>query len=97
MIKFVADKLFEKAKKNGIDFVYGYPNLRSYAIHKKLFNYNDINNQEMYYLNIKKEIFFEKEIFQVKSGKFLNDVNKLIKVFSNHHNVVLNKNKQFLN
>ena len=32
LIKFVADKLFEKAKKIGIDFVYGYPNSKAYGI-----------------------------------------------------------------
>ena len=97
LIKFVADKLFEKAKKIGIDFVYGYPNSKAYGIHRKLFGYKDINNQEMYSLKIKKNIFLKNKFFQVKSGKFLNDVNELNKVSINHRKVVLNKTKLFLN
>ena len=48
LIKFLADKLFLDALKNKIKFVYGYPNMNSYELHKRIFGYNDINNQKLY-------------------------------------------------
>lgn len=54
LIKFVADKLFLDAIKNKIKFVYGYPNLNSYELHKRVFGYKDIGQQNLFYKKLKK-------------------------------------------
>lgn len=42
LLKFVGDKLFEDLSENGIPFTYGFPNDRSYGLHKSHMGYSDL-------------------------------------------------------
>lgn len=42
LLKFVGDKLFEELRRNNIPFTYGFPNARSYGLHKAYMGYTDL-------------------------------------------------------
>lgn len=42
LLKFVSDKMFEELKENNIPFTYGFPNDRSYVLHKTHMGYADL-------------------------------------------------------
>ena len=65
LIKFVGDKVFDELRKNKIDFVYGFPNKKSYLLHKNIWNYNDAFEQKLYHINRKKIIVNERKEFTI--------------------------------
>ncbi|MFH0861119.1 MAG: GNAT family N-acetyltransferase [Candidatus Altiarchaeota archaeon] len=42
LLKFISDKLFEDLKENNIPVTYGFPNKRSYTLHKGFMGYSDL-------------------------------------------------------
>lgn len=42
LLKFIGDKLFEELGENNIPFTYGFPNKRSYGLHKSHMGYSDL-------------------------------------------------------
>ena len=98
LIKFVADKLFEEASKRNIEFIYGYPNSNAYEIHKKIFNYEDINMQSLYLKKINYNIKLAKENFKiVKKKKFEKKINRLFENANSQYKVSLKRDYKYLN
>ncbi|MEC8074325.1 MAG: GNAT family N-acetyltransferase [Pseudomonadota bacterium] len=98
LIKFVADKLFEDATFKRIKFIYGYPNERAYQIHKKIFLYEDISMQKLFYRKLDKKIIINKtRKFKVeKTYKFSKNFTKFLTRGKKQRKICLNRNIQFL-
>ena len=84
IIKFIGDKLLNETKKKS-DLVFGYPNTRSYELHKTFFDYEDVFDQKLYELNNLKN-------FKFKQAKQVLKIEK-IKKFSSIFNTLARKNK----
>ncbi len=99
LIKFVADKVIQKAKNNNYEFVYGYPNYKAYDLHKKLFGYEDAFDQKLYCVKVKKKII-KKDFNNIKllENKFFDKSHdKLWHNIKNEYPIILKRSKEFLN
>ena len=97
LIKYVSDKLFEDAKVKKLKFVYGYPNQNAYELHKRVFNYKDINNQNLFYKKLKS---FKQNKLSCEVKKILyfdKSFNLLWKKLSRQYDVINERNSNFLN
>ena len=99
LIKFVADKVIAQAKIKKYEFVYGYPNLKAYHLHKKLLGYEDAFDQKLYCLKLKEKID-EKEFISLKllETRFFNrSHDKLWHNIKDEYSIILKRSKEFLN
>lgn len=85
IIKYLGDKLLEETKQKTL-LVFGYPNERSYKLHKVFFGYKDVFLQKLYELNNFKN-------YKVKNFNH-NLIIKPIKKFSNIFDKISKKNKK---
>lgn len=98
LIKFVADKLFENATLNKINFIYGYPNERAYQIHKKIFLYKDVSMQNLFSRKLnKKNIVNKIKNFKIeKIYKFSKNFEEFLIRVKKQKKICLNRTTQFL-
>tara|TARA_B100000029_G_scaffold402846_1_gene402459 strand:- start:1321 stop:2295 length:975 start_codon:yes stop_codon:yes gene_type:complete len=98
LIKFVGDKVFDDLIKEKVKFVYGYPNERSYLLHKNIWNYKDAFNQDLYLIdNSKINTTNEKNFFVIKIKKFNKSFDLFWKKNKKDYKNILNRTSKFLN
>lgn len=99
LIKFVADKVIQKAKSKKFEFVYGYPNQKAYDLHKYFFGYEDAFDQNLYFKKLKKEI--NKKNFKgfnlIETKFFSKSHDKLWQDIKNEYPIILKRSSEFLN
>lgn len=76
ILKFVGDKLFDELAQRGIPFTYGFPNKRSYMLHKMFMGYADLLSFDTW--KIEKDAFADNLSFDL-----LRPVNRFSKEFTN--------------
>lgn len=96
LIKFVGDKVFVELKKNKFNFIYGYPNNKSYDLHLKFWKYQNCILQKTYVL--KKKIKVISKNFTIKKiKKFDKHYDKFWNKNYKTHDAILDRNSNFLN
>ena len=98
IMKFLGDKLLDETKKKA-KFVFGYPNDRSYNLHKIFYDYKDVFQQKLYEIKSNKitNLKLPKNLNLKKIKKFNNRFDLLFKKNINKYSIQVVRDSEYLN
>jgi hypothetical protein len=101
LMKFTGDKLFDELARNNIPFTYGFPNKRSYLLHKRYMGYTDLIEFDEWKIGkdtIDKKINDYKELSDFrKIREFDEKADNLWELCRSKYKVIVVRNKDYLN